>query len=641
MSARFSPLSDRGSMIHRLLKRSMPVILVLAVIGSLFPALPAAIAQDAAGDPTPTIVEELEALRGERSKIFLNSDGSRTGRFFTSPVHYQTQNGSWAEIDTTLVPSARAGYAWRNTAGSFEVHFSPTADEDEMVSVTDASSSVTFGFAGADPGSTAVVDGSKITYPDVKPGMDLVYEVREGEVKEFLVLDQAPQQPLDLRFPLALSNLDAQEAASGAVDLVTSSGEIGFYISDLWMKDSGGDAAAGEPGFSEDVAASLSGPASSLTLTVTPDQAWLTAPERVYPVTIDPTITKETTDDTYVQSNICCTDVSAENEMKSGTYDGGGTKARSLLKFADVQTQIPNGATITGARMYVWESHSYSCTPRDVSAHRITDSWDGNAVRWSTQPGVAAAATTVNVAKGYSSSCGAGWVEFPNLGGMVDYWKTVGNNYGIEIRSPNETTNDWWKKWYAIGSGNRPYLEVFYSEPDTTGPSISSISSSTHGIEGAWYPSTNASFSWLASDPSGIAGYSFVRDQTWNTTPPNSLQTTGTSTTFSNLGQGTHYFHVRAKDNAGNWGNPMHYTFRVDTGAPTDPSISSSSHTRDACSSNPNATFSWASSDATSGVEGYGYVFDQSSSTVPGTAGVSSSTGGSFSVEFPRFHGHF
>ena len=630
MLAPWSSVFRRGR--HGRFHKSHRLVVVVMLLTSLLSPGPAAVAQEAPGDPTPDIVEELEALRGERSKIFLNSDGSRTGRFFTSPVHYQTSAGDWAEIDTTLIASDRSGYAWRNTAGSFEVHFSATASEDEMVSVTDATSSVTFGFEGADPTSTAVIEGSKITYPSVKPGMDLVYEVREGEVKEFLVLQAAPQQQLGLRFPLTLTNLTAEEAASGAVDLVTSSGSVGFYMSDLWMMDSARDASSAEPGFSENVAATLSGPSSAPTLTVTPDHAWLTSPERVYPVTIDPTITKETTDDTYVQSNILNTDVSGETEMKSGTYDGGGTKARSLLKFADVQSQIPNGATITGGRMFVWESHSYSCTPRDVSAHRITDSWDGNAVRWSTQPGVAAAATTVNVAKGFSSSCGAGWVEFPSLGSMVDYWKTVGNNFGIEIRSPNETTNDWWKRWHATGSGHRPYLEVFYTEPDTVPPNIDSLSSSTHGVEGAWYANTSASFSWSSSDPSGIAGYSYVRDQSSSTNPDTVSEGTGTSASFSGLGQGTHYFHVRAKDNAGNWGNAKRYTFGVDTGAPSDSSISSSTHTRDACSTNPNASFSWSSSDATSGIQGYGYFFDQSPTTTPGTGSVSSLTGGTFSA---------
>ncbi|MFO8016916.1 MAG: right-handed parallel beta-helix repeat-containing protein [Candidatus Woesearchaeota archaeon] len=34
--------------------------------------------------------------------------------------------------------------------------------------------------------------------------------------------------------------------------------------------------------------------------------------------------------------------------------------------------------------------------------------------------------------------------------------------------------------------------------------------------------------------------------------------------TYTNLGNGIHWFHVRAKDRAGNWGNPAHYRIKVD-----------------------------------------------------------------------------
>jgi hypothetical protein len=105
-----------------------------------------------------------------------------------------------------------------------------------------------------------------------------------------------------------------------------------------------------------------------------------------------------------------------------------------------------------------------------------------------------------------------------------------------------------------------------------------------------------------------------------------------TNTSYTGLPQGLNYFHVRAKDNAGNWGAAKHYTLQVDTGLPSDPSISSSSHTRDACSTSSNPSFSWSSSDSTSGVAGYGTAFDQSSGTTPPTSSVSTLTGGTFSA---------
>jgi hypothetical protein len=69
-------------------------------------------------------------------------------------------------------------------------------------------------------------------------------------------------------------------------------------------------------------------------------------------------------------------------------------------------------------------------------------------------------------------------------------------------------------------------------------------------------------YEWEAGrDPSGILGYSVVIDQTPDTIPPPRRQT---ESTFDNVvaNPGTWYVHVRAGDQAGNWGPPKH--FRID-----------------------------------------------------------------------------
>ncbi len=55
--------------------------------------------------------------------------------------------------------------------------------------------------------------------------------------------------------------------------------------------------------------------------------------------------------------------------------------------------------------------------------------------------------------------------------------------------------------------------------PDTTGPSMTSLSSATHPDEGTWYKSASATFSWSATDTAGVAGYAYVRDTSPTTRP--------------------------------------------------------------------------------------------------------------------------
>ena len=97
-----------------------------------------------------------------------------------------------------------------------------------------------------------------------------------------------------------------------------------------------------------------------------------------------------------------------------------------------------------------------------------------------------------------------------------------------------------------------------------TGPAAPIISSSTHPDENQWYTGDDPVFSWtIPSDPSGIAGYSYILDHSSSTVPDRNIDTTGTSASYSNIGGGTWYFHVRAQDNAGYWGAADHFRVQI------------------------------------------------------------------------------
>jgi len=74
---------------------------------------------------------------------------------------------------------------------------------------------------------------------------------------------------------------------------------------------------------------------------------------------------------------------------------------------------------------------------------------------------------------------------------------------------------------------------------------------------------------WSASDLSGIAGYSCH----WSTNPDDDAQAAISSRTgtdrFTDLPEGRFYFHVRAVDNAGNWGPTTSFPFRIDNSPPS------------------------------------------------------------------------
>ncbi len=105
--------------------------------------------------------------------------------------------------------------------------------------------------------------------------------------------------------------------------------------------------------------------------------------------------------------------------------------------------------------------------------------------------------------------------------------------------------------------------------PDTSGPTMTSLTSATHPDEATWYKSASATFAWSATDTGGVSGYSYIRD-TSPTTRPASTDLGSATTTSVTVPEGVSYFHVIARDTFGNWSaTPLHRTVRVDLTPPT------------------------------------------------------------------------
>ncbi|HUJ15248.1 MAG TPA: choice-of-anchor Q domain-containing protein [Thermoanaerobaculia bacterium] len=147
------------------------------------------------------------------------------------------------------------------------------------------------------------------------------------------------------------------------------------------------------------------------------------------------------------------------------------------------------------------------------------------------------------------------------------------------------------------------------------GPAVISL---TH-TAGAWSNVNSIVMQWSgASDANGIASYFFTFDTQPGTIPPttNGLAFAPDPQTTSSgaLADGASYwFHIRACDTGGLCGATVHSgPFMIDTAAPSVPSnVMSSTHTPSVPTIARVIGMTWtASSDALSGVAGYGYAFD-------------------------------
>ncbi len=300
----------------------------------------------------------------------------------------------------------------------------------------------------------------------------------EGVKEELVVADRASAgvpgaESYSLVFTLP-DGVTARAAGAAGVEFVDASGQVlagygGGYAYDSASPEVGQGATSG---ITVALAATTAGTA---TVTVGVDRAWLTAPERTFPVVIDPAYrltvnTNSSGSDTWVQSNISTTSQWNDPELKTGTYDGT-TAARSFLNFTT--SSIPTGVLVTGATLSVNNIHSYSCSARTVDAYAVVGSAATSSTVWGNQPGVE---KTIDGHASFAhgrAECPTAWAPIP-VGEIAQHWVSNPSlNYGLRL-SASETDVFAWKRYSSGDSGaaTAPVLTVDYNTDCTvyTGP---------------------------------------------------------------------------------------------------------------------------------------------------------------------------
>ncbi|MFJ8232825.1 LamG-like jellyroll fold domain-containing protein [Streptomyces sp. NPDC094448] len=425
--------------------------------------------------------QEQVAERDERSRTYRNTDGTFTTRFYTEPVNFRSGDG-WKAIDTTLVrpQGARTMSAsdegWVPRQTEEPILLAEYADADPLVRLSvEDTMSVAYSLEGANR-ARGVTDGSVITYPEVRPAADLELIAGSQSVKETIVLKNRTAQT-QWRFPLTLQGLTAQLDGLGGVVFTDAAGVRKAWIPPGWMEDSDHADNSAQGSVSSGVTYSLTEEGGRQILVVSLDQDWLQAPERVFPVRVDPSVTRfGASSGTYVQHPYN-QNFSTDTVLKTGTYDGGAHKAAAFLRFNGVETTLKN-AWVLGTSLALYNTWSYSCTARPVTVHAVTSNWAENTTTKYPGPATGPSLASKSFAHGWrpegasSWNCGPAWESIP-LGSagrqLVDDW-THGRkkNYGLAVKA--STTDS--KAWKQFGSDDypngKPSLDITWTKYGAT-----------------------------------------------------------------------------------------------------------------------------------------------------------------------------
>lgn len=87
------------------------------------------------------------------------------------------------------------------------------------------------------------------------------------------------------------------------------------------------------------------------------------------------------------------------------------------------------------------------------------------------------------------------------------------------------------------------------------------VTSPTHPDSDKKYEQTTIEIKW--NKDKNITGFSYILDQKEGTVPAEKITSDLTKVSFKDLANGTHYFHIRAKNLAG-WGETTHFKFSID-----------------------------------------------------------------------------
>ena len=148
------------------------------------------------------------------------------------------------------------------------------------------------------------------------------------------------------------------------------------------------------------------------------------------------------------------------------------------------------------------------------------------------------------------------------------------------------------------------------------------VRSHTHPMQQDWYNNKNVKLNWdTPQDATKITGYYYLFDQMATTVPDvkNGIWYVDNEIDFNNAAEGTWYFHIISKDEAGNVSEEAtHYSINIDVSKPKPPVITSITHGDFNQWYNNNApSFSWTTPSDPAGIEGYYYIFNQIKNTIP------------------------
>ena len=295
----------------------------------------------------------------------------------------------------------------------------------------------------------------------------LKYTSLENGLKETIVLNQMPSSnvvsyELNLKNAVPVLNEETSEILIYSEDMKEKVG----CISAPFMNDATGEA------YSEEISYQLSesdNKEDTYILNMIISEEYLTSPDRVYPVEIDPTITWNEGSklwDVYVCSGAGYRDTNFYSDEVVAMAVGKSAQQvyRTYLNFYGI-TPALKGYYVDSAKLTLYETGK-SVSGQTIQAHRVKESWNRSKITWNTRAGYSTTPIDSIVTKGT--------VGAEHVLDLTKYARNIANetyaNYGILLKGKDEAAGSF-AQFYSARNSNvqrRPKLKIaYYDGPNT------------------------------------------------------------------------------------------------------------------------------------------------------------------------------
>ncbi|MEV4175439.1 LamG-like jellyroll fold domain-containing protein [Nonomuraea sp. NPDC049709] len=422
---------------------------------------------------------EIMSRRTSTTQVFAEPDGTQRMVASALPT-FALKGSSWVDIDTALEPQADGTVA--PAAADLDLAFSGGGAGPLVRAARDG---VSVAYTWPAPLPVPTLSGATATYADVLPGVDLKLTAGPDGFSQVLVLRRPVPDLAEIRLGTQVTGGTLQIDKEGNITVLDGAGGVAMHGNAPQMWDSSGAATeTGDRLFGPrtgDATAAVAARLEGATLVLTPDQEFLSTPGLTFPVYIDPPMHGAgRAAFAFVSRHFSGTRYYGSRDVaRVGYYNDPnvpyGPVQDTYRSFFRMNTAAVNGKHIIKATFRTYEVHSWSCSARPVELWHTGAI--GTGTTWNAQPSWKSRVATVNVAKGYGSSCDEGGVDFNATSIVATAAGGRWPNLTLGLRASSESDKFGWKKFR-----NNPVLEITYNTKPNVPDQRSAMVGASQGV---------------------------------------------------------------------------------------------------------------------------------------------------------------